>query len=71
MNTPRPQFEGRRVTDRVDVFAYGVLLWECLARRQPWRDLSAMQIIFAVGIQARACRGGGVFSAAASCGVEC
>ncbi|KIY95520.1 hypothetical protein MNEG_12443 [Monoraphidium neglectum] len=45
------QFEGRPVTDRVDVFAFGVLLWECLARRQPWRELSAMQIIFAVGIQ--------------------
>jgi hypothetical protein len=39
------------VTDRVDVFAFGVMLWECLARRQPWRELSAMQIIFAVGIQ--------------------
>lgn len=39
------------MTDRVDVFALGVLLWECLARRQPWRELSAMQIIFAVGIQ--------------------
>lgn len=49
----RRQFEGRPVTDRVDVFAFGVLLWEVLARRQPWRELSAMQIIFAVGIQVR------------------
>lgn len=32
------------MTDRVDVFAFGVLLWECLSRRPPWRDLGAMQV---------------------------
>lgn len=49
------QFEGVPVSEKVDVFAFGVLLWECMARQQPWKDLSAMQIIYAVGLQVCAC----------------
>jgi serine/threonine protein kinase len=30
-----------------------VLLWECIAQQQPWRELGPMQIIFAVGVQVR------------------
>ncbi|KAF8072740.1 hypothetical protein HT031_000400 [Scenedesmus sp. PABB004] len=45
------QFEGSPVTDKVDVFSMAVLLWECCAQAQPWRDLSAMQIIYTVGVQ--------------------
>lgn len=47
------QFEGRPVTDKVDVFAFGVMLWECFEQQQPWRDLTPMQIIYAVGLQVR------------------
>jgi len=45
------QFEGCSVTDKVDVFAFGVLLWECFEQQQPWRELSPMQIIYSVGLQ--------------------
>eukprot|EP00775_Hariotina_reticulata_P006309 gene6309-6544_t len=45
------QFEGCPVTEKVDVFAFGVLLWECFEQQQPWKDLSPMQIIYAVGLQ--------------------
>jgi len=47
------QFEGCPVTEKVDVFAFGVLLWECFEQQQPWKDLSPMQIIYAVGLQVR------------------
>ncbi|WIA28812.1 hypothetical protein OEZ86_011341 [Tetradesmus obliquus] len=45
------QFEGCSATEMVDVFSFAVLLWECCQQQQPWRDLSPMQIIYAVGLQ--------------------
>lgn len=45
------QFEGCSVTDKVDVFAFGVMLWECFEQQQPWKELSPMQIIYSVGLQ--------------------
>ncbi|WIA08756.1 hypothetical protein OEZ85_008179 [Tetradesmus obliquus] len=45
------QFEGCSATEKVDVFSFAVLLWECCQQQQPWRDLSPMQIIYAVGLQ--------------------
>jgi serine/threonine protein kinase len=45
-------FEGCAVTDKSDVYAFGVLLWEVCAQQQPWRELSAMQVICAVGVRA-------------------
>jgi serine/threonine protein kinase len=47
------QFEGCSATEKVDVFSFAVLLWECCEQQQPWRDLSPMQIIYAVGLQVR------------------
>jgi serine/threonine protein kinase len=44
-------FEGRPASDKSDVFAFAVLLWECLAGRQPWEHLIPMQILYAVGVQ--------------------
>lgn len=41
------------MTDKVDVFAFGVLLWECFEQQQPWKELSPMQIIYSVGLQVR------------------
>jgi serine/threonine protein kinase len=46
-------FEGRPLTDKVDVWAWGVLVWEACAGVPPWAGLSAMQIIYAVGLQVR------------------
>lgn len=46
------QFEGGRVDEKVDVYAFGMLLWECLTRQRPWADLkNPMQVIFVVGVQ--------------------
>ena len=46
------QFEGHRTSEKVDQYAFGVLLWELLTGQQPWQELDhPMQIIFAVGVQ--------------------
>lgn len=34
----------------VDVYAFGVLLWEMATRKQPWETLSPVEIIYAVGV---------------------
>lgn len=39
------QFEGRPVDEKVDVYAFGMLMWECITRSQPWADLhNPMQV---------------------------
>ena len=39
------QFEGHRVTEKVDVFAFAVLCWEMLTSTKPWDDASSpMQV---------------------------
>ncbi|KAL6761013.1 kinase-like domain-containing protein [Haematococcus lacustris] len=46
------QFEGRPVSERVDQFAFAVMLWEMVTGQPPWGDLEhPMQIIFMVGVQ--------------------
>ena len=35
---------------QIDVFSFGVLLWECLTAQRPWAGHSPMQIIFQVGV---------------------
>ena len=44
---------GDEYTMRADVYSYGVLVWETMARRQPWRELNGFQIISAVGMEGR------------------
>jgi len=45
-------FAAGDVSEKVDVFSYGVLLWECFTGCVPWDELSTpMQVIFAVGVQ--------------------
>ena len=45
-------FSAGDVSEKVDVFSFGVLLWECFTGCVPWDELSTpMQVIFAVGVQ--------------------
>lgn len=45
-------FSAGAVTEKCDVFSYGVLLWECFTGCVPWDELTTpMQVIFAVGVQ--------------------
>ena len=44
---------GDEYTMRADVYSFGVLVWETMARRQPWRELNGFQIINAVGMEGR------------------
>lgn len=36
-------FSGGEVSEKVDVFAYAVLLWECITGLVPWEGLQVMQ----------------------------
>eukprot|EP00887_Chlorella_sp_A99_P004269 scaffold15.g4269.t1 len=46
------QFDSTPTTEKVDVFSFAVLCWECLTGRLPWREVaSPMAIIYAVGCQ--------------------
>ncbi|PRW18330.1 serine threonine- kinase EDR1 [Chlorella sorokiniana] len=43
-----------QITERCDVFGFGVLLWELLTGRQAWEEYdSPLQVIFAVGVERR------------------
>ena len=47
-------FDGGQVTEKVDVFSYGVLCWEMLTGQVPWGEVpSPMQIIYYVGVLAQ------------------
>jgi serine/threonine protein kinase len=44
-------FDGGSVTEKVDVYSYGIMLWEMLTGKVPWGDVpSPMQIIYYVGV---------------------
>ena len=44
-------FDGGNVTEKVDCYAFGILLWEMLTGKVPWGDVpSPMQIIYYVGV---------------------
>ena len=44
-------FDGANATEKVDVYSYAILLWECMTGRVPWGHIpSPMQIIYYVGV---------------------
>lgn len=44
-------FDGVNATEKVDVYSFAVLLWECLTGKVPWGHVpSPMQIIYYVGV---------------------
>ncbi len=45
------QFEGRPVNEKVDLYSFGVLLWECLSGKQPWAELDHPMQVMSTYIQ--------------------
>ena len=44
-------FDGANATEKVDVYSYAILLWECMTGKVPWGHIpSPMQIIYYVGV---------------------
>lgn len=44
-------FDGVNATEKVDVYSYAILLWECITGKVPWGHVpSPMQIIYYVGV---------------------
>lgn len=43
-------FEGNKYSEKCDVFSWGIVLWECLARQKPFNDIggSAFRIMWAI-----------------------
>ena len=42
-------FKGQRFTNKVDVFAYGVIVWEIYAREKPWVGYDPLDVRTEVG----------------------
>lgn len=39
-------FEGHSLSEKIDVYSFGMLLWECFTGEVPWSDLdSPMQVL--------------------------
>jgi serine/threonine protein kinase len=45
VNTAPEVLTGDRYTEKVDVYSYGVLLWELLTRKAPFADMSYFEIV--------------------------
>ncbi len=39
---------GRKYTEKADVYAFGIILWEILTRLEPYEDKEPMQIVVEV-----------------------
>ena len=44
-------FGGGGITERVDQYAFAVVLWEMLTGQLPWKGMAALQIIMSVAVQ--------------------
>lgn len=38
-------FEGVQVDEKCDVFSFGVIIWECITGRRPWKGALPMQVV--------------------------
>jgi serine/threonine protein kinase len=51
---PPEMFDGSRIDEKVDIYALGMILFECIVREVPWHDCDCMaRVIFQVSIQVR------------------
>ena len=43
-------FEGNKYSEKCDVFSWGIVLWECMARKKPFDEIGgpAFRIMWAV-----------------------
>ena len=46
-------FRAQEASEMVDVFSFGVLLWECFTGEIPWNTHSPLQVIFAITVEER------------------
>jgi serine/threonine protein kinase len=44
---------GGKVSEKSDIFSFGVVLWELVTLEIPWKGLRAEQVIFAVGAEGK------------------
>jgi hypothetical protein len=42
---------GQPYNEKVDIFSFGVVWWECLARKKPFASMSAVRVVAAVAVE--------------------
>eukprot|EP00210_Caulerpa_lentillifera_P001324 g1274.t1 len=46
-------FRNEGVTEKCDVYSFGVIAWECLTGEKPWDGMLPMQVVMAVSVEKR------------------